>query len=128
MRISVNIITQNRAKSLLRLLTSLRSAYYLGDEVPISFNMDSRVDAATLKVVNSFDWPHGPKTLRRRIIQGGLIRAVSESWYPSSNEDYGSSWRTTSRCPHGGRGHRDRWCCGYKEIMTQLVQEIRGRN
>ena len=61
MRISVNIITQNRAKSLLRLLTSLRSAYYLGDEVPI--NMDSGVDAATLKVVNSFDWPHWPKTL-----------------------------------------------------------------
>ncbi|XP_066319862.1 uncharacterized protein [Miscanthus floridulus] len=89
MRISVNIITQNRAKSLLRLLTSLRSAYYLGDEVPISFNMDSRVDAETLKVVNSFDWPHGPKTLRRRIIQGGLIRAVSESWYPSSDDDYG---------------------------------------
>ncbi|CAL5020118.1 unnamed protein product [Urochloa decumbens] len=89
MRISVNIITQNRASSLLRLLTSLRSAYYLGDEVPISFNMDSRVDASTLKVVSSFDWPHGPKTLRRRIIQGGLIRAVSESWYPASDDDYG---------------------------------------
>jgi len=25
--------------------------------------MDSGVDAATLKVVNSFDWPHRPKTL-----------------------------------------------------------------
>ncbi|KAG8060650.1 hypothetical protein GUJ93_ZPchr0002g26203 [Zizania palustris] len=89
MRISVNIITQNRAKSLRRLLASLRSAYYVGDEVPISFNMDSRVDAATLNVVNSFDWPHGGKTLRRRVIQGGLIRAVSESWYPSDDDDYG---------------------------------------
>ncbi|KAK3155540.1 hypothetical protein QOZ80_2BG0204510 [Eleusine coracana subsp. coracana] len=89
MRISVNIITQNRAKSLLRLLTSLRDAYYVGDEVPISFNMDSRVDATTLHLVHSFDWPHGPKTLRRRIIQGGLIRAVSESWYPASDHDYG---------------------------------------
>ncbi|KAJ6708339.1 hypothetical protein OIU85_028590 [Salix viminalis] len=39
--------------------------------------------------LNSFDWPHGPKTIRRRIIQGGLIRAVSESWYPSSDDDYG---------------------------------------
>ncbi|KAJ6365677.1 hypothetical protein OIU76_030449 [Salix suchowensis] len=39
--------------------------------------------------LNSFDWPHGRKTLRRRIIQGGLIRAVSESWYPSSDDDYG---------------------------------------
>jgi hypothetical protein len=89
MRVSVNIITQNRATSLLRLLTSLRDAYYLGDEVPLSFNMDSRVDATTLKLVNSFDWPHGPKTLRRRIVQGGLVRAVSESWYPASDHDYG---------------------------------------
>ncbi|THG14198.1 uncharacterized protein LOC114273047 [Camellia sinensis] len=89
MRISVNIVTQNRANSLARLLKSLSNAYYLGDEVSISFNMDSRVDEPTIKLVNSFDWPNGPKTLRRRIIQGGLIRAVSESWYPSSDDDFG---------------------------------------
>ncbi|KAJ6739580.1 hypothetical protein OIU74_004357 [Salix koriyanagi] len=56
---------------------------------PKPFNIDSRVDEETVRLVNSFDWPHGPKTLRRRIIQGGLIRAVSESWYPSSDDDYG---------------------------------------
>ncbi|XAR59983.1 hypothetical protein NMG60_11033187 [Bertholletia excelsa] len=89
MRISINIITQNRAQSLARLLQSLSNSYYLGDEIPITFNMDSKVDAATLKLVDSFNWPHGPKILRRRIIQGGLIRAVSESWYPSSDDDYG---------------------------------------
>ncbi|OVA18063.1 Glycosyl transferase [Macleaya cordata] len=89
MRISVNIITQNRASSLTRLLKSLSDAYYLGDEIPISFNMDSKVDAETIRLVNSFEWPHGPKTFRRRIIQGGLIRAVSESWYPSSDNDFG---------------------------------------
>ncbi|KAL2471052.1 glycosyltransferase family protein 2 [Abeliophyllum distichum] len=89
MRISVNIITQNRVHSVTRLLNSLRNAYYVGDEIPISFNMDSKVDEATLKLVNSFDWPHGPKILRRRIIQGGLIRAVSESWYPTSDDDFG---------------------------------------
>lgn len=89
MRLSVNIITQNRVKSLTRLLNSLTNAYYVGDEVPISFNVDSKVDEATIKLINSFNWPHGPKTLRRRIIQGGLIRAVSESWYPSSDDDFG---------------------------------------
>ncbi|KAL9143524.1 hypothetical protein ABFS82_14G242400 [Erythranthe guttata] len=89
MRLSVSIITQNRASSLRRLLKSLSDAYYLGDEVPIIFNMDSKVDEATLKLVNSFEWPHGPKVLRRRIIQGGLIRAVSESWYPSTDDDFG---------------------------------------
>ncbi|KAJ6403309.1 hypothetical protein OIU84_015258 [Salix udensis] len=89
MRVSVNIITQNRAPSLTRLLESLSNAYYLGDETPISFNIDSKVDEETVRLVNSFDWPHGPKAIRRRIIQGGLIRAVSESWYPSSDDDYG---------------------------------------
>ncbi|KAI4383796.1 hypothetical protein MLD38_009595 [Melastoma candidum] len=89
MRISINIITQNRAKSLQRLLDSLRNAYYLGDDVPISFNMDRRVDEETIRLVGSFQWPHGAKTLRRRIIQGGLIRAVSESWYPANDDDYG---------------------------------------
>ncbi|WCJ41006.1 glycosyltransferase family protein 2 [Euphorbia peplus] len=89
MRISVNIITQNRAQSLSRLLNSLTSAYYLGDEIPISFNMDSKVDGDTIRMVNSLNWTHGPKTLRRRIIQGGLIRAVSESWYPASDDDFG---------------------------------------
>ncbi|KAF3337856.1 Glycosyl transferase family 2 [Carex littledalei] len=89
MRVSVNIITQNRVTSLQRLLKSLENAYYLGDEVPLSFNMDSKVDEDTLKLVGSFQWPHGPKTIRRRIIQGGLIRAVSESWYPASDDDFG---------------------------------------
>ncbi|XP_020992891.1 uncharacterized protein LOC107476971 isoform X1 [Arachis duranensis] len=89
MRLSINIITQNRVTSLTRLLKSLSNAYYLGDEIPITFNMDSKVDEATIKLVGSFEWPHGPKTLRRRIIQGGLIRAVSESWYPSNDDDFG---------------------------------------
>ncbi|KAI0528812.1 hypothetical protein KFK09_001355 [Dendrobium nobile] len=89
MKISVNIITQNRANSLQRLLLSLKNAFYLGDEIPLSFNMDSKVDEQTLKVVGSFHWPHGSKHIRRRIIQGGLIRAVSESWYPASDDDFG---------------------------------------
>ncbi|XP_026665082.2 uncharacterized protein LOC103719835 [Phoenix dactylifera] len=89
MRISVNIITQNRASSLQRLLRSLQNAYYLGDEVPLSFNMDGKVDEATLKIVGSLEWAQGPKFIRRRIIQGGLIRAVSESFYPSSDDDFG---------------------------------------
>ncbi|KAL5998343.1 hypothetical protein ACLOJK_009283 [Asimina triloba] len=89
MRLSINIITQNRASSLLRLLNSLSEAYYVGDEIPISFNVDSKVDEETIRAISTFNWPHGPKTLRRRIIQGGLIRAVSESWYPASDDDFG---------------------------------------
>ncbi|MCO5572767.1 hypothetical protein L7F22_026526 [Adiantum nelumboides] len=89
MRISVNIITQNRARSLERLLKSLTNAYYLGDSITMTFNMDSKVDDKTLMVVNNFAWPHGTMVVHRRIIQGGLIRAVSESWYPGSDDDFG---------------------------------------
>lgn len=90
MKISVNIITQNRVNSLQRLLKSLQSAFYLGDDISISFNIDSKVDSDTLNEIGpNFQWPHGPKTIRRRIIQGGLIRAVSESWYPASDDDFG---------------------------------------
>lgn len=80
MRIQINIITQNRATSLLRLLQSLSNAHYIGDTVDLSFNMDNGVDSRTLHIAGDFHWPHGKKILRRRIIQGGLIRAVSESW------------------------------------------------
>lgn len=80
MRIQINIITQNRATSLMRLLQSLSNSHYVGDTINISFNMDSAVDSPTLNLIDSFDWPYGQKTVRRRIIQGGLIRAVSESW------------------------------------------------
>jgi hypothetical protein len=80
MRIQINIITQNRATSMMRLLQSLSDSHYLGDTIDISFNMDSAVDSPTLKLIDSFDWPYGQKIVRRRIIQGGLIRAVSESW------------------------------------------------
>jgi hypothetical protein len=72
MRISVNIIMQNRAKSLRRLLTLLRRAYYVGDEVPISFNMDTRVDASTLEVVNSFEYPGRPDPRRERELVSSL--------------------------------------------------------
>lgn len=89
MHISISIITQNRSPSLSRLLKSISDAYYVGDSISISFNMDSQVDEDTIKMVGDFEWPHGPKTLRRRIIQGGLIRAVSESWYPASDDDFG---------------------------------------
>uniref|UniRef100_A0A6N2KRA1 Glycosyl transferase 64 domain-containing protein n=1 Tax=Salix viminalis TaxID=40686 RepID=A0A6N2KRA1_SALVM len=87
MRVSVNIITQNRAPSLTRLLKSLSDAYYVGDEIPISFNVDSKVDEETIRLVSSFNWPHGPKTLRRRIIQEADSSGMS--WYPSSDDDYG---------------------------------------
>ncbi|KAJ7560479.1 hypothetical protein O6H91_04G131600 [Diphasiastrum complanatum] len=89
MKISVNIITQNRPRSLQRLLDSLLDAHYLGDEINLSFNVDNKVDSETLQLANDLHWPHGSMSIRRRIVQAGLIRAVSESWYPSHDDDFG---------------------------------------
>eukprot|EP00249_Psilotum_nudum_P001663 c14291_g1_i1 orf=558-3296(+) len=89
MRISINVVTQDRSSSLQRLLRSLLEAHYCGDKITFSFNIDNGVDEKTLKIVNEFVWPYGEKIIRRRIIQGGLIRAVSESWYPTSDDDFG---------------------------------------
>ena len=85
----MSIVTNDRSKSLQRLLNSLNNGYYLGDKITLSFNIDTRANEDTLMMVNNFSWPHGPKLIHRRIIQGGLIRAVSESWYPMSDDDYG---------------------------------------
>ncbi|KAJ7541363.1 hypothetical protein O6H91_10G056400 [Diphasiastrum complanatum] len=80
MQISINVITQDRPLSLQRLLSSISTAYYLGDTIRLSFNLDRGVDAQTLQIVDDFHWPHGDKLIRRKIVPGGLIRAVSESW------------------------------------------------
>ena len=74
---------------LVRLVSSMALAHYVGDNIPLSFHMDRKVDIKTLRIANNFDWPHGNKLLHRRIIQGGLIRAVSESWYPTSDHSFG---------------------------------------
>ncbi|KAH9318540.1 hypothetical protein KI387_020309, partial [Taxus chinensis] len=66
-----------------------KEAYYVGADIVITFNMDSAVDAETLSTVDRFVWPHGKKNIRRRIIRVGLIRAISECWYPSSDDDFG---------------------------------------
>jgi glycosyltransferase involved in cell wall biosynthesis len=88
-KISVNVVTHNRTASLARLLRSLAEAHYLGDEVPLTLNIESGADEGTLELVESFEWIHGPKRVRRRVIPGGLVRAVAESWYPSNDHDYG---------------------------------------
>lgn len=34
----------------------------------------------------SFDWPHGPVDVRARHSQGGLINAILEGWFPTSDD------------------------------------------
>lgn len=88
-RVDISIITNDRSRSLSRLLTSLSEAFLFGDTLDLRINIEQTADEVTLDVVNSFVWDHGSVFIHRRVIHGGLLPAVVESWYPSSNHSYG---------------------------------------
>ncbi|CAJ0644581.1 7725_t:CDS:2 [Entrophospora sp. SA101] len=86
--LKIQILTQNRADSLMRLLTSLDSSIYFGEDVPLTINMDRGADNLTIELSNTFKWGHGMKNIRHRVVQGGLLPAVVEAYYPYDYNDY----------------------------------------
>ena len=88
-RIDVSVVTNDRPGSLGRLLASLQHASYFGDQISLNINMEQTADRATQRLVDSLHWPDGHVTLRHRVVLGGLLPAIVESWYPSSNDSYG---------------------------------------
>ncbi|CAG8696533.1 11056_t:CDS:1, partial [Dentiscutata heterogama] len=85
----IQVVTQNRPASLKRLVDSLNSSIYLGDNVHLTINIDEDADPKTLKYTQDFEWRFGEKKVRHRLVQGGLVAAVVESFYPADNNDYG---------------------------------------
>ncbi|GAA6042471.1 hypothetical protein JCM8097_003043 [Rhodosporidiobolus ruineniae] len=88
-RIDLSVVTNDRPVSLHRLLTSLQTAYYYGDDVSLAVNLEQTTDRLTHRLVDDLRWPHGTFNLRHRILLGGLMPAIVESWYPTSNDTYG---------------------------------------
>ncbi|CAB4422705.1 unnamed protein product [Rhizophagus irregularis] len=89
-KIQLQIITQNRPDSLSRLIHSLNASYYFGDDnITLTINMDRGADPVTIEFCSKFLWNHGSKNVRHRVIQGGLLPAVVESYYPNDYNDYG---------------------------------------
>ncbi|KAI0924549.1 hypothetical protein AcW2_005410 [Taiwanofungus camphoratus] len=88
-RVDISVITNNRPHSLTRLLSSLSSARYFGDTLNLRINIEQTADAETLQVVDDFQWVRGGLFIHHRIIHGGLLPAIVESWYPHSNDSYG---------------------------------------
>ncbi|KAK4703305.1 hypothetical protein P7C70_g2908, partial [Phenoliferia sp. Uapishka_3] len=88
-KIDITVITNDRPASLHRLLTALQDAHYFGDEISLSINLEQTADRLTQRLVDDFSWDFGTVTLRHRIILGGLMPAIVESWYPASNDTYG---------------------------------------
>ncbi|GAA5972011.1 hypothetical protein JCM21900_001996 [Sporobolomyces salmonicolor] len=88
-RIDLSVVTNDRPVSLHRLLSSLQTAHYYGDDVALSLNLEQTTDRLTHRLVDDLRWPHGTLSLRHRILLGGLMPAIVESWYPASNDTYG---------------------------------------
>ncbi len=55
----------------------------------LRINLEQTADVETLRMVDQFPWAHGAKVVHRRVIHGGLLPAIVESWYPSSDDSYG---------------------------------------
>ena len=87
--VEIAIITHRRPASLRRLLRSLRCAHHLGDEIAVTISVEHGADDETLRLARTWPWPHGARRVFRRVVRGGLIAAVVDSWYPSSNHSYG---------------------------------------
>lgn len=87
--IDISIITKDRPRSLARLLSSLSSARFFGDTLDLRVHLEQSSDAETMQMVQNLQWPHGSLFVHHRIIHGGLLPAVVESWYPHSNDTYG---------------------------------------
>lgn len=88
-QIQLVVISNDRPLSLHRLLTSVRNAAYLSDPISLSVHLEQTADATTSSMLQDAAWPHGPFTLRHRILKAGLMPAVVESWYPANNDSYG---------------------------------------
>ncbi|KAF7356762.1 Succinate dehydrogenase [ubiquinone] iron-sulfur subunit, mitochondrial [Mycena venus] len=88
-QLEISIITQDRPQSLERLLSSLTRARYFGDSVTLRMNMEQSSDFETVRIVGTYQWTHGSVFTHRRVVHGGLLPAVVESWYPHSNHSYG---------------------------------------
>lgn len=70
-----------------RLLTSLAAADYYGDTVALTINLEQTADIVTQAVVRNFVWRD--LRVRHRVVLGGLLPAIVESWYPHNNDSYG---------------------------------------
>lgn len=55
----------------------------------LAVNLEQTTDRETERVVSDFAWPHGTLASRHRIVLGGLMPAIVESWYPANNDSYG---------------------------------------
>merc|ERR1711871_714089 len=62
---------------------------FFSDGINLVVNLEAKSKKRLVDFVVNFRWLHGSKTVKMRLLKGGLVRAVSEAWYPSSMFEYG---------------------------------------
>ena len=92
--LQIFVLTADRSAALMRLLESLRSAAYDGDSVQLVISIDKRQtdgwhDAATVRVAENFDWPHGTKLVEKRSVHKGVLGQWTSVWQPASDKEWG---------------------------------------
>jgi len=89
-QITIAVISNNRTLSLKRLLHSLSNLQNPSNIlINLRFSLEASSSKELVNYVYGYKWNHGHKSVLQRVQKGGLIRAVSESWFPASNNDYG---------------------------------------
>lgn len=89
-QITIAIISNNRLESLQRLLRSLSALVNPSNiQINIKFLLEANSNSKLIESVTNYQWKHGHKTVNKRIEQGGLIKSVSEAWFPASDNEYG---------------------------------------
>jgi len=89
-QITIAVISNNRLDSLIRLLKSLSNLENPSNiRINLRFSLEASSSKELVDYVYGYGWTQGHKSVMLRVLQGGLIRAVIESWFPASNNDYG---------------------------------------
>ncbi|EKM81879.1 hypothetical protein AGABI1DRAFT_126235 [Agaricus bisporus var. burnettii JB137-S8] len=89
-RFTFTITTFNRPESFRRLLDSLSSGLYFGDSnLNVRITIEKEANFETQYLAQTFEWIHGSMQIHQRIVHGGLLPAIVESWYPADNNSYG---------------------------------------
>jgi len=81
------VLTFSRLKSLQRLMTSLERADYRHNLIDLEFYIDAGAPDVLSGFAREFNWTHGRKRIFERVIHGGLIQNVVESWVPQSMDE-----------------------------------------
>ena len=63
--------------------------HYFGDSVDVTISIEAGSSSQTLSEVGEWRWAHGAKHVHTRVLRGGLIAAVVESWFPTTAHSYG---------------------------------------